>query len=121
MDFLANENFPLVSIRLLRNAGHNVGSVLEETSGARDSAVLQRGHEESRIILTFDRDYGELIYRHESKVPAGLVFFRFDPATPEEPAEILMEILEKGKINLVGKFTVVERGKMRQRTFPKIS
>ena len=120
MDFLANENFPLASIRLLRNAGHNVGSILEEASGARDSEVLLRGHEESRIILTFDRDYGELIYRHESKIPGGLVFFRFDPATPKEPAEILMEILEKGRIKLAGKFTVVERGKMRQRTFPRI-
>ena len=120
MDFLANENFPLASIRLLRNAGHNVDSVLEETSGAGDSSVLHRGHEEFRIILTFDRDYGELIYRHESRVPAGLVFFRFDPARPEEPAEILLEILEKGKINFAGKFTVIERGRMRQRNFPRL-
>jgi len=117
MDFLANENFPVFSIRLLRNAGHNVASVLEDTSGARDSEVLRRGHEESRIILTFDRDYGELIYRHKSIVPAGLVFFRFDPATPGEPAEILLEIIEKDKITLMGKFTVIERERIRQRAY----
>ena len=117
MDFLANENFPVFSIRLLRNAGHNVASVLEDTSGARDSEVLWRGHEESRIILTFDRDYGELIYRHKSIVPAGLVFFRFDPATPGEPAEILLEIIEKDKITLMGKFTVIERERIRQRAY----
>lgn len=117
MDFLANENFPVFSIRLLRNAGHNVASVLEDTSGARDSEVLRRGHEESRIILTFDRDYGELIYRHKSIVPAGLVFFRFDPATPGEPAEILLEIIEKDKITFTGKFTVIERERIRQRAY----
>jgi predicted nuclease of predicted toxin-antitoxin system len=63
MDFLANENFPVVSIKLLRNAGHDVASVIEETPGNKDRGVLKRAHEENRIVLTFDRDYGELIYR----------------------------------------------------------
>ncbi len=31
MDLLANENFPVFSIKLLRNAGHNIISVIEET------------------------------------------------------------------------------------------
>lgn len=116
MDFLANENFPLFSIRLLRNAGHNVVSVIEETPGAKDEAVLKRAHAENRIILTFDRDYGELIYRHKSLTPDGIVYFRFDPSTPEEPAEILLNVLEKGKVSISGKFTVIERERMRQRT-----
>lgn len=98
MNFLANENFPVFSIRLLRNAGHNVTSVLEDTSGAKDHEVLKRAHDEKRIILTFDRDYGELIYRHQSLIPAGVVFFRFNPSTPEEPAEILLNLLKKGQV-----------------------
>lgn len=61
MDFLADENFPLVSIRLLRNAGHNVVSVIEATPGGKDRDVLKRAHEENRVVLTFDKDYGELI------------------------------------------------------------
>lgn len=44
----------------------------------------------------FARDYGELIYRHKVFIPAGLVYFRFNPATPEEPADILLNIIEKG-------------------------
>jgi len=40
MDFLANENFPLFSIRILREAGHNVASVSEDSSGAKDFFVL---------------------------------------------------------------------------------
>lgn len=116
MNFLANENFPLVSIRLLRDAGHGVASVIEETPGAKDEAVLKRAHDESRIVLTFDRDYGELIYRHKSLAPAGIIYFRFDPATPEEPAKILLNALETGKISIAGKFTVIERERIRQRT-----
>jgi predicted nuclease of predicted toxin-antitoxin system len=89
MDFLANENLPLFSIRLLRNAKYNLASILEETPGAKDHDILKLAHEENRVVLTFDRDYGELVYRHKSYIPAGVLYFRFEPSTPEEPAEIL--------------------------------
>jgi predicted nuclease of predicted toxin-antitoxin system len=115
MDFVANENFPLFSVRLLRNAGHNVASIIEETPGATDSDILKRAQREKRIILTFDRDYGELIYRHRTFFAEGVVYFRFDPSTPEEPAKILLKALEEGKVLLLGKFTIIERGRIRQR------
>ena len=117
MNFLANENFPLVSVRLLRNAGHNVVSVIGETPGDQDRDVLKRAHEENRIVLTFDKDYGELIYRHRVFIPAGLVYFRFNPATPEEPADMLLNIIEKGSVPILDRFTVVERRRIRQKTF----
>jgi len=115
MDFVANENFPLFSVRLLRNAGHNVASIIEETPGATDSDILKRAQREKRIILTFDRDYGELIYRHRTFFAEGVVYFRFDPSTPGEPAKILLKVLEEGKVLLLGKFTIIERGRIRQR------
>jgi predicted nuclease of predicted toxin-antitoxin system len=116
MNFLANENFPVFSIKLLRKGGHNVASVIEETPGAKDRDVLKRAYEESRIVLTFDRDYGELIYRHKLAGPAGIVFFRFNPSGPEEPGEMLLKILEIGKVSMLERFTVVERGRIRQRS-----
>lgn len=63
MRFLANENFPLPSIILLRQGGYDVASMTEDSPGMEDSEVLTRASDEQRIILTFDRDYGELIYR----------------------------------------------------------
>jgi predicted nuclease of predicted toxin-antitoxin system len=120
MDFLANENFPLFSIRLLRTAGYDIAGVIEDTPGAKDHDILKRAHEEARIVLTFDRDYGELVYRHKSFTPAGVVYFRFDPSTPQEPAEILLNIRKKGKVVISGKFTVIERGRIRQRTLHEI-
>lgn len=119
MDFLANENFPLFSIRLMRNHGHNVASIIEDTPGAKDEDILRQAYKEKRIVLTFDRDYGELIYKHKLFTPAGIVYFRFDPSTPEEPAEILLKILAKGEVTILGKFTVIERGRIRQRTLSK--
>jgi predicted nuclease of predicted toxin-antitoxin system len=119
MKFLANENFPLVSVRLLRDAGYDLASILEDNPGTKDYQVLKRAQVEGRIILTFDRDYGELIYRYKSVIPAGIVFFRFDPYSPAEPAEILLKILRKNEAALPGKLTVVERDRIRQRLLPE--
>lgn len=116
MNFLANENFPLRNVKLLQDAGHNVISVIENTPGEKDYQVLNLANKENCIILTFDRDYGELIYRHKSHCKTGVVYFRFDPSTPEEPSNILLNLIDKGKVPILGKFTVVERGRVRQRT-----
>ncbi|MEW6620973.1 MAG: DUF5615 family PIN-like protein [bacterium] len=120
MNFLANENFPLLSIQMLRRAGYNIASILEETPGAKDIDILKRAQKENRVILTFDRDYGELIYQHRQFVFAGVLYFRFEPATPKEPAEILLKILQKKEILINGKFTVVERSRIRQRSLTDI-
>ena len=116
MDFLANENFPLSSVRFLREVGHRVVSIIEEAPGTKDKDILERAHTEKLIILTFDRDYGELIYRYQALLPAGVVYFRFAPATPLEPTEILIAVMEKTGLSVMGKFTIIERGRVRQRS-----
>jgi len=121
MQFLANENVPLASIRRLRAAGHDVASIIEDSPGAKDEAVLSQSCAERRIILTFDRDYGELIYRRRLRTPAGVAYFRFAPTTPEEPAERFIELLKVGHITLEGQFTVIGRGWIRQRPLPRQS
>lgn len=66
MRFLANENFPLPSINLLRENGHYVKSVTAELAGISDREVVKIALEEALIILTFDKDYGEIISGMES-------------------------------------------------------
>jgi predicted nuclease of predicted toxin-antitoxin system len=118
MQFLANEDVPLASIRRLRAAGYDVVSIIEDSPGAKDESVLSRAHAERRIILTFDCDYGELIYRRRLPTPAGVAYFRFAPSTPEEPAERFIELLEVDHIILEGQFTVIGHGWIRQRPLP---
>lgn len=118
MRFLANENFPLPSVLRLRQAGYDVTAISEDAPGAKDFEVLARASREQRIVLTFDRDYGELIYRLGLPAPFGVIYFRFDPITPDEPAEQLIHLLGVPGLSLEKRFTVVERGQLRQRPLP---
>jgi len=118
MLFLANENFPLKSMRILRLEGHDVRAVIEDMPGSRDSEVLERAFREKRVLLTFDRDYGELIFRRRMPAPSGVVYFRFDPLTPEEPAEQIIRLIDLPGIILEGRFTMFERKRVRQRMLP---
>lgn len=113
--FLADENFPIASVRLLRTSGLDVVAVIEESPGISDAEILQRAEHERRIILTFDRDYGELIFRQRLGRPSGVVYFRYVPNTPGEPGEHLLQLLAIPGIELISKFTVADRERVRQR------
>jgi predicted nuclease of predicted toxin-antitoxin system len=119
MEFLANENFPKASVELLREAGYEVASIAEDSSGAKDTEVLERARREKRVILTFDRDYGEMIYRLKMPTPLGIIYLRFDPKTPKEAGENILKLLKMEELTLNGKFTVLERSQIRQRPLPE--
>ncbi len=119
MRFLANENFPVVSFKKLREAGHDVTAVIEIMPGARDEQVLEKAHNESQIILTFDSDYGELVFKRKLPVPAGVIYLRLTPLTPEEPADFILNLLTEKNIVLKNKFTVARRDRIRQKPLLK--
>ncbi len=82
MRFLADENIPLPGVRLLRNAGLEIEAVAEFAPGAADLQVLTHAASGNQILLTFDRDFGELIYRRGAPVPPGVVYLRLMPVSP---------------------------------------
>lgn len=120
MNLLADENFPLDAVERLRMAGHDVAAVVRDSPGISDKEVVERAAREGRVVLTFDRDYGELLYVETPGMPspAGVVYFRFDPSPPEEPAFYLLALLDEPGWSAIGKFTVVERDRVRQRPLP---
>ena len=121
MRFLANENFPVPSIRRLREAGHDVAAVIEDNRGCSDAEVMARAVAEERIIITFDRDYGELIYRLGLLPPLGVIYLRYAPRSPVEPASQLTSLFQAQDLTFVGKFTVIKRDQIRQRPLPSQS
>ena len=116
MKFLANENYPYPSIKILREAGYDVKSIGEEMYGITDVEVLDIAQKESRIILTFDKDYGELIFLHKSFNPPAVVFYWYKGAGPNYAGEILLELIGNN-IVLDDNFTVIEQNNLRQRKY----
>lgn len=118
MKFIADENFPLPSVRRLQQQEHDVVAVIIDAPGSTDDDILAWAARERRIILTFDRDFGELIFRKRMPVPAGIIFLRFEPLTPEEPAQHLLRLLAIQGLSWENRFTVVKRNQVRQRVLP---
>jgi predicted nuclease of predicted toxin-antitoxin system len=118
MRFLANENFPTESVRRLREAGHDILSIAETAPGLKDEEVLSQAAREARILLTFDRDYGELIYLRGMASPKGLIYLRFIPVTSSHPAEVVLGLEQVEGLQVEGRYTVVEPPRIRQRPLP---
>jgi predicted nuclease of predicted toxin-antitoxin system len=118
MRWLANENYPRASIALLRQAGLDVLAISETAPSINDEDVLALANTEQRVILTFDRDYGELIFRRLLPCSSGVIYFRFIPMTPTEPAERLLQLLGIAGLQLEGLFTTAECQHVRQRPMP---
>lgn len=115
MIFLANENFPLASIFLLRNAGYHVHSIKETTRGISDITVLALAEQMNAVILTFDKDYGEIIFRNEMTQPPAVVFFRHKGYDAAFAGNTLLHLIENEGVIIEGFFTVIEQENIRQR------
>jgi len=59
MKLFANKNFPGLAVEAMRDAGHDVLWARTHTPGATDDESLQRAQDDVRLILTFDRDFGD--------------------------------------------------------------
>jgi predicted nuclease of predicted toxin-antitoxin system len=77
MQFLANENFPLDVVEALRSDGHDVAWIRTDAPGSKDPDILHRAVVENRVLLTFDKDFGDLAFQFGLPATCGIVLFRF--------------------------------------------
>jgi predicted nuclease of predicted toxin-antitoxin system len=115
--FLANENFPLPSIHKLRELGYDVISIGETAPSISDEDVMSLAIETQRTILTFDKDYGELIFKYGYKPPAGVIFLRIQHFLPAEPGEIIHDLLTTQITELNRIFIVFDGEDIRRRSY----
>jgi len=73
MRFLADESCDFVVVRALRESGYDVLSVSEISARAEDSSVVELAVKDKRILLTEDKDFGQLVYAHGQKT-GGVIF-----------------------------------------------
>jgi predicted nuclease of predicted toxin-antitoxin system len=117
MRLLANENFPGGAIDALRARGHDVAWVRTDAPGSTDRQVLARAAAEDRLLITFDKDFGELAFRAGLPASSGIVLFRIRLTSPSQVAERAVAVLE-GRADWAGHFTVVLDDRVRMTLLP---
>ena len=111
--FLADENIPLYVVKQLRKEGCKIISVAEEFAGSSDEKILELSSRNKWIIITFDKDFGELIYKQKSSKPYGIILLRVTPKSPEYILQLLKWLLLQVNISFEGNFVVVNKDKVR--------
>lgn len=114
---MADENFPGDAVKALLEQGHDVLWVRTVCPGVSDSVVLSRAQGEDRIVVTFDKDFGELAFRFLVPAACGVVLFRLPPVPPARLTEIVVTALTS-RNDWVGYFAVVELDRIRIKPLP---
>lgn len=117
MRFLANENISGGLVQGLRAAGHDVIAAKESMRGADDSIILERAQLELRILLTQDKDFGELAFRSGLSADCGVILFRLSRDQPDAETRRMLEAI-KSRDDWAGNFSVVENTRIRMRPLP---
>ena len=117
MNLLADECIATEIVARLRADGHDVEAAGDEAAGAPDDDVLARAAGSGRVLVTADKDFGELIYRL-GRAHAGVILLRLAGLSTEDRAEIVSTVLRDRGTELAGNFTVVEPDAVRVRRPP---
>lgn len=117
MRFLANENFPGDGVAALEAAGNDVVWVRTAAPGMSDEAILAWAARDERVLLTFDKDFGELAWRVGLPAASGIMLFRLPmPAAAAAGALLAARIGER--TDWIGHFSVIEPARIRMRPIP---
>ncbi len=118
MRVLANENVARTVIQELRRRGHDVLSVKESLRPERDTAILARAQAEQRLVVTNDKDFGELAFRFGLPAASGVILFQLSGPAPDTGSARILEVLE-GRADWGGHFSVVTDDRIRMRRLPQ--
>ena len=118
MKWLADENFPRRIVDALLDAGLDLLWIRRECPGILDEAILGMAAADNRVLLTFDKDFGELAFRSRLPADAGVILFRLD----QSDASVVMSKVVGVVISPVdwsGGFAVVDDQRIRIRPLPQ--
>ena len=112
MRFLADESCDFGIVRALRNAGHDVTTIAETDPGAHDPIVLESALLDGRILLTEDKDFGQLVYAGAGR-SSGVVLFRIPMSARTWLLREIASLVASNSENFPGKFVVIQPGRIR--------
>ena len=112
MRFLADESCDFSVVRALRAAGHDVLAVAELASGSDDAIIMDLALRENRVLLTEDKDFGQLVYAHLQQ-SNGVIFIRYPATARKTLPKAVMTLVSKLEADLTGSFVVMSPGRVR--------
>jgi predicted nuclease of predicted toxin-antitoxin system len=118
MKFFADENVAQLIIQWLRQAGHDVLSAAEAGPGEDDAIWLHHAEQSRRVIVTSDKDFGELIFRDRLN-SHGIVLLRMHRLSLRERLACLARVWSIVEANPKGKFIVITEGRIRVRSLKR--
>lgn len=114
MRLVADESIDAPIVERLRQGGHEVLFIAELDPGLEDEAVLALANDRDALLLTADKDFGELVFRL-GKVTTGVILLRVAGLKPRRKAEIVEACVAKHGEELPRTFTVIAPGGVRIR------
>lgn len=112
MRFLADEGCDFSVVRALRSAGHDVLAIAEAAPQTEDSEVIALAVGEGRVLLTEDKDFGQLVYA-ELRQSSGVILIRFPSERREDLPAAVLEAIEQVGERLSGSFVVLTPQRIR--------
>lgn len=117
MNLMADESVDRPIVERLRQEGHVTEYVAELSPSITDDEVLDQANASGALLVTADKDFGELIYR-QGRVHAGVILLRLAGLPPVAKAETVAKVLQDHATELPGAFSVVSPGAVRIRQPP---
>ena len=117
MRILADENVPGAAVDILRSARHDVVWVSEWEPGIADTDVLSRASDDARLLVTFDKDFGDLAFRARVPVSHGIVLFRLASMSKDTVPQFVADSLAS-QVDWKGHFSVISEHRLRMRAIP---
>ena len=114
MRFLANENVAGDAVLALREKGHDVVWIRTDMPGSNDEDILTRAVAEERILITFDKDFGELAFHAHLPAKCCVILFRISTPSSSFVSNVVIAAIES-RSDWAGHFTVVEEHRIRMR------
>lgn len=106
MKFLADEGIDRQIVEHLREEGYVIKYVVEMEQGISDDAVFELANKEELVLLTADKDFGELVFRLQ-QISKGVILIRLAGLSPARKAEIVVSIINRHAEELVEAFSVI--------------
>jgi predicted nuclease of predicted toxin-antitoxin system len=106
MKILADENISKLLVERLRQEGHQVQYIAEIARGCNDPTVLELANRQGALLLTDDKDFGELVF-HQHLRAAGILLVRLATLSPPQEVEVVVKVIREYSDKLLYAFTVV--------------